>query len=826
MDEAYFWTQLEAEYGTINLHIRNILKKQNLCSQSLAKLNAATIRGIEMDMQLMAGSLREEAAAGGTPLSEIYGGTYANEPENFKFMNGEVLCLLDLAEVMKIKGIKHFIKRKRSSAATAVSTELDEADAAEQSRRLCDKVMLHFTSQGIEDSSYDEFLEKLKYFKVTIFTDGAGTFRAEALCPICQADGKSSKLSFSMDKRQNWHIYSFTRHSNTMHYQIPENSQQTYYIDNSDAHEGRSDVQLEHHSDENNEQPSEQLNFDESNKDSTPLLEVQIGINKRFQLQRNYGTRYSEFELDTAAYLFLTSGMSAYKFKRANMHLPSLKSVQRHIATHTNETQEGVLMINPLLKYLDANNFPRVVALSEDGTAISPNPEYSPRTDSVRGLVAPYNSQGMPILDFFKARSAEKMIVDLEKNPVGEYVYIVMATPMVAGASPICILYMCSDNKFTHEQVKRRWKHIEDTLKDAGVDVIAHASDGDPRLLRAMKERTSLPHPDASRLYGHHFIANMSNNAVCIQDTVHLVNKLRHSLLNPRKQMLLGDHVVSSDSIRQMIERGDKVIHKMNPSDLNPADKMKFDPTLKLMSPALVDHLREVVPDSKGTAVYLQIMRMIYISFIEDQISPMERICTIWTALFFLRAWRWQCLESSKSIKQCITSNVYWCLELNAHGLVNFMVNCRKNNSHDQFIVQNLSSQPCETTFRELRSMTTVNHTAVNFTMKDVEQRMQRVQMKLLIAHRRKNILAFPSLRKQASKALAAKSCELPDDDQIKQAIEKAAQDASELLISVGFDPESINFTNSMILRKSNITPEAEVGDTNNNIQGERNQNS
>lgn len=79
-----------------------------------------------------------------------------------------------------------------------------------------------------------------------------------------------------------------------------------------------------------------------------------------------------------------------------------------------------------------------------------------------------------------------------------------------------------------------------------------------------------------------------------------------------------------------MIEHGDKVIHMMNPSDLNPADKMKFDPTLKLIAPDLIEHLVEVVPGCQGTAVYLKLMRLIYIAFVEEKISPTERICTIW----------------------------------------------------------------------------------------------------------------------------------------------------------------------------------------------------
>lgn len=183
--------------------------------------------------------------------------------------------------------------------------------------------------------------------------------------------------------------------------------------------------------------------------------------------------------------------------------------------------------------------------------------------------------------------------------------------------------------------------------------------------------------------------------------------------------------------------------------------------------------------------------------------------------MFFIRAWRWQCLNSDKSIQRCITSNAYWCLELNAHSLVQFLVNCRQNQGNEQFLVQNISSQPCETAFRELRSMTTMNHTAVNFTMKDVEQRIQKMQMKLLIAHRRKCTLSFPSLRKQVCKALAAPSYDLPNDDQIAESIKLAEQKATELLISVGFDEDKIDFTHSLTIRNSNVPYEFEFVNVN-----------
>lgn len=251
--------------------------------------------------------------------------------------------------------------------------------------------------------------------------------------------------------------------------------------------------------------------------------------------------RYTEVELDIAAYEYMTAGKSHYQFMRANMILPSIKTVKRHINKHTTDTQEANLMIKPLIEYLKAHDYPFVVALSEDGTTLSPNPEYDPRTDSVRGLVAPFNDFGVPRQEMFKATSAVKMINDLEQYPIGEYLYVIMATAMEIGASPYCIFYMCSDNKFTHMDVIKRWSYVEKALQAAGVTVIAHASDGDSRLLRAMREKTCIPSANPSIMYGDYFAVDVDGSPACIQDSIHLVNKLRNALLDPKKQMRLGN---------------------------------------------------------------------------------------------------------------------------------------------------------------------------------------------------------------------------------------------------------------------------------------------
>lgn len=251
--------------------------------------------------------------------------------------------------------------------------------------------------------------------------------------------------------------------------------------------------------------------------------------------------RYSTIELDLATYDFITGGRANYIFKLANMQLPSIKTLKRHIAKNTEAIEEGTLIVQPLINYLNAHRYPLVVALSEDGTAVSPNPEYDQMSDSLRGLVAPLNEQGIPIKRFFKATSIRKMVNDLTSHHVGEYLYIIMATPMAAGASPMCIYYMCTDNRFKCDDVLSRWSYVEAELEKAGIRVISYSSDGDPRLLKAMKKRSGIPTSFPSKLYGPLFNAVTDDQPVLIQDPMHLINKLRHALLDPKRYMRLGE---------------------------------------------------------------------------------------------------------------------------------------------------------------------------------------------------------------------------------------------------------------------------------------------
>jgi hypothetical protein len=93
-----------------------------------------------------------------------------------------------------------------------------------------------------------------------------------------------------------------------------------------------------------------------------------------------------------------------------------------------------------------------------------------------------------------------------------------------------------------------------------------------------------------------------------------------------------------------------------------------------------------------------------------------------------------------------ITSNCYTCVELNAHALVNIICNFRDNPllTNEMFLPYLFSSQPCEKIFRTTRSMTSTLSTVVNYSIKDIMQRLDRIKAINNILHDLKDVFTFP----------------------------------------------------------------------------------
>lgn len=305
------------------------------------------------------------------------------------------------------------------------------------------------------------------------------------------------------------------------------------------------------------------------------------------------------------------------------------------------------------------------------------------------------------------------------------------------------------------------------------IEVLGISSDGDPRLLSSMMTQSKLFDEISSK-----FIVDLTKIAF-IQDTTHIITKLRNRLLALSIILVIGKKQVSVGHLKYLIRHFPKAEHGLVMSDICPDDRQNFGSMEKIMDPKILEMLNNLVPDSEATVNYLQICSEISSSFLDCTISPEERLYRIWHALYFLRIWRQWILESSeyKLQNSFITSNAYICVELNAYFLIHLIVKLRDENKKEQFLPVLFSSQTCESTFRTMRSLTTANWTKVNFSLFELFHSIGRIELLTDIMHNKlKNTgIIFPRIRDKNSKVAVF---ELPSNEMIRSTINKAKEDA------------------------------------------------
>lgn len=138
-----------------------------------------------------------------------------------------------------------------------------------------------------------------------------------------------------------------------------------------------------------------------------------------------------------------------------------------------------------------------------------------------------------------------------------------------------------------------------------------------------------------------------------------------------------------------------------------------------------------------------------------------------------------------------ITQNAYACIELNARNLVILIRKFRDQNMAKFFIPTLFNSQPCEETFRKLRSMGIINYTKINFTLLELIHLVGRVELlnEIMFFKLADVDVKFPRNRINESNFNEYK---LPSDDEIKQTLKLAKRtalnDAKAFRISVTGD--------------------------------------
>lgn len=248
-----------------------------------------------------------------------------------------------------------------------------------------------------------------------------------------------------------------------------------------------------------------------------------------------------------------------------------------------------------------------------------------------------------------------------------------------------------------------------------GVTVAGRSTDGDPKCLAAMC----------------HQIVHSPDGPIHIQDEIHIGTKLRNRLLNTSIKLMMGTKIATAEHLKSLIRNEQKSVHGLNFSDANPVDRQNFASLEKIMEERVTTALGNTVTGSEATIKYLKLCHDLTSSFLDHNLKPLDRIFREFRAVYFIRIWQ-NFIKTSNVYtlqKNFISQNAYVCIEINAQGLIDLVKRFRCANTPNLFIPTIFDSQTCEKSFRQLRSMGTVNFTRTNFSLYDLLFMIRRVEV-------------------------------------------------------------------------------------------------
>lgn len=319
-----------------------------------------------------------------------------------------------------------------------------------------------------------------------------------------------------------------------------------------------------------------------------------------------------------------------------------------------------------------------------------------------------------------------------------------------------------------------------------GITVLGISADGDWRALNSMRSKSNF---DINPLSETGYAFWSAEDLCYIQDPTHIGTKLRNRLLKASILLPFGNKIISLTHLKILLNTVPKHKHGLVYKDVSPDDRQNYASLEKVMQERVLDELKQNVFDSEATIIFLKICKFATSSYLDVKLEPKQRIYRIWHAVFILRIWRnWILSSSSYNLNDnFISENAFNCIELNASALLHLIVKLKNDSKPEWFLPYLFDSQPCESTFRQMRSMGTINYTKINFTLLELFHLIERVELQNEIVYDRlaHTDIVFPRVF-QKHRIEHNNIYDLPSNEELLCILKEAKEDAKRLAIEFG----------------------------------------
>lgn len=366
-----------------------------------------------------------------------------------------------------------------------------------------------------------------------------------------------------------------------------------------------------------------------------------------------------------------------------------------------------------------------------------------------------------------------------------------MVQPMKDNA-PSFMLCTFAQPNFNYMACIKRINFIKAELAKERIEVLGWSSDGDPKLLKAMNKLTKMGNANnVPRIFANYINADLFHGIVCIQDECHICNKLKNRLFQKSNPVRMGYRCTANIThLISIVQQKLGSQANIKRSDVENVDKMSSNQALKISSDKVIATLRDNVPDSRGTELYLTLIKEQHEALFEKKLTPSERIFKMFFVVFILRAIRNERNNFKKTIKdfsasQFITLNAFKCIELNAVNLLKIARKLRDTKEQQHFLPWLMQSQTCESYFRLLRSITPNKSTVTNFSGLEGQFKMSRIQTMIDLAQiLEERGCVVPSKHKDDI-SLKKEYFDIPNDESLAKTIQNAMVEAKKVLLCI-----------------------------------------
>ena len=363
-------------------------------------------------------------------------------------------------------------------------------------------------------------------------------------------------------------------------------------------------------------------------------------------------------------------------------------------------------------------------------------------------------------------------------------------------AAPAFVFFVLgTDSSYNHEVMGARWNYIATEFSKIGITVLTFGADGAGPFIKNMITEGNLFKKGIGQVpesWTFYLMKDLKKRSLYVQDFVHLLAKMRTRLLLPSNILVLGNETACSTHMNLVVNEFSKEEHGLSIRSIDIKDKQNYSSIELMLKDGVFQCLRKLGKkiNTSGTILYLNLMKNIRDAFLDKSISPRERLYLSWKTLFFIRVWRvWLKRNGYNELDHFVSGNVYVCVELNSHMLLNLIYNVVKGIFPPESLRTWLSgSQGCEETFRMLRSMTPTFSTIVNFSIKGIIQRIHKLNH--LSSVESSESIIFPRVKRRLLQFKEKGKGTLDMDglslESLESVIPEAKKDAAKLCEEVG----------------------------------------